>query len=83
MRERIQVLIWQGWPLATAIALALVVAPVQAQQAYTPPDADLWQAMAKAFSDLPISLTAHQQIQQIMANVQREAQARAEKKDAK
>lgn len=39
-------------------------------------DRDLWEAMNRAFAELPISLTAHQQIQQIMANVQREAQVR-------
>ncbi len=48
----------------------------QPAQPYVAPDADLWAMMSRAFDDLPMSFAAHQQIQQIMANVQREAQIR-------
>lgn len=62
-----------------AFLLALIATPAFAQQPapYAPPDQELWGVMAKAFEDLPMSMTAHSQIQQIMANVQREAAARA------
>lgn len=40
-------------------------------------DADLWAAMNQAIGSVSMPLQAHQQIQQILAGVQREAQARA------
>ncbi len=63
------------------IGLAVLSAlPSQAQQAapFAPvADRELWEAMTRAFADVPMSLGAHQQVQQIMANVQREAAMRA------
>lgn len=62
-----------------AIALLLLSTSAFAQQTaqpYAPPDAELWGIMSKAFDDLPMAMNAHQQIQQIMQNVQREAQIR-------
>lgn len=62
------------WILA---ALFLTTNPALGQPGqFSPPDRELWEAMAKAFDDLPMSMNAHQQIQAIMANVQREAQMR-------
>jgi len=59
------------------IALLFSATPAFAQQqSYAPPDAELWGLMMKAMSDIPMSMTAHQQVQQIMADVQREAQMR-------
>lgn len=60
------------------LGFILVAAPAYAQSAqpFSPPDAELWSAMAKAISDVPMSLTAHQQIQQLLQNVQTEARTR-------
>ena len=57
----------------------LLGTPTFAQDAYTPPDKDLWASMAQAFASVAMPLAAHQQIQSIMANVQREAAARVRK----
>lgn len=69
---------------------ALLTTPVFAQGAspYAPPDEELWGAMIKAFDELPVSKSAHGQIDMIAGNVQRAAQARkaqaqAEKPDSK
>ena len=60
-----------------ALCAALAAMPAVAQQAYVPPDKDLWDAMVRAVDDLPMSAAAHRQAQDIFANVQREAQMRA------
>lgn len=70
----------RAFAIALGFAVVLCVATARSQPAstsYAAPDAELWREMARAFNDLPISLGAHQQIQQIMQNVQREAQIRA------
>lgn len=59
-----------------ALALLTTAATAQPAQPFSPPDRELWDAMSKALDDLPMSMNAHQQIQTIMANVQREAQMR-------
>lgn len=43
-------------------------------------DRDLWEAMQRAFAELPVSLAAHQQIQRVMTEVQKEAQSRQARK---
>lgn len=48
----------------------------QSAQPYTAPDKDLWDIMARALDDLPMSTSVHQQVQSILAGVQREAQVR-------
>lgn len=48
-----------------------------AQQAFAPVERDLFEAMAHAISDVPMPLNSHNQVQGIISNVQREAQARA------
>ncbi len=53
-----------------------------AQQQFAAPDRELWEVMAKALSDVPMSLSAHQQIQAILNNVQREASIRKAKAEA-
>lgn len=58
------------------LALLTTAAFAQPAPSFSPPDRELWDAMSKAFDDLPMSMNVHQQIQAIMANVQREAQAR-------
>ncbi len=39
-------------------------------------DPQLWSDLQRAVADVPMSANAHQQIQSILANVQREAQSR-------
>jgi hypothetical protein len=56
--------------------------PPQFQPHYVPPDLDLWTQMTQAFNELPISLNAHQQIMQIMQQVQQQAMARERQKAA-
>lgn len=64
-----------------AIALAIVVSfPAAAQQPYAAPEQDLWIEMKAAASNIPMSLSAHQQLQQIFATVERESQIRASRK---
>jgi len=41
-----------------------------------PIDRDLWQAMQQAFANISMPLAAHQQIQQIMQGVERQAAQR-------
>lgn len=64
-----------------AMFLALIL-PATAQQANFAPisDRDLWDAMVKAIGDVPMSLTAHQQVQRILAEAQREALIRDSKR---
>lgn len=67
----------QAWLIAIAIVLVSIFpALAQPAQPYTAPDAELWSVMVRAFGDVPMSLPAHQQVQQIIANVQHEAQMR-------
>lgn len=56
--------------------MVLMALPVKAAD-WAPPDRELWDAMARALSDLPMSLNTHQQVQRILADVQRESQIRA------
>jgi hypothetical protein len=46
-------------------------------QEYTAPDAELWRQMTEALAGISMPLPAHQQVQIILQNVQREAQMRA------
>lgn len=52
---------------------------------YEAPDAGLWAEMKTALGNINATLSAHQQIQQILQSVEREAQIRAARKasDAK
>jgi hypothetical protein len=63
---------------AVLIALSALSTPALAQQSqtYQPLDRDLWEAMSRAFAELPASLSTHTAIQQIMQNAQREAHMR-------
>lgn len=61
---------------ALAILIALPAA-AQQQPAYVPPDAELWEIMTKALSEVAAPLAAHQQIQRIVSDVQRAARERA------
>lgn len=45
-------------------------------------DPQLWGEMTQAIGQVAMPLSAHQQVQQIIASVQREAQARAERAKA-
>lgn len=59
-------------------AFLMFATPALAQQpGYAPPDAELWGLLGKALDDIPMSMSAHQQVQLILANVQREAMIRA------
>lgn len=59
-------------------ALLLLTSAAWAQEpTYHPPDQELWQQMSQAFSQINMPLTSHQQVQQIMMNVQAEAAKRA------
>lgn len=62
-----------------ACAILALGGPAVAQPAppFTPPDAELWGLMVRALHELPVSLGAHQGIDQILANIQREAMMRA------
>lgn len=55
-----------------AAGLALAISAAHAQE-YSPPDEALWRAMQEAFAKLAMPLDAHQQVQQIMRNVEAEA----------
>jgi hypothetical protein len=59
-------------------ALVMFASPAYAQQPqfYPVADRDLWEAMVKALDDIPMTLSAHQQVHQIMTNVQTESQRR-------
>jgi len=63
-------------PVAAAIACALLITSARAQE-YAAPDAELWRQMTEVTANVPMSLSAHQQVQRIFADVQREAQTRA------
>lgn len=64
--------------LARSLALLLLSATsVLAQERWAPPDQDLWNTMVRALHDLPMSLSAHQGVDQILQQIQREAQTRA------
>lgn len=64
-----------------AIALAIIVSfPATAQQPYAAPEQDLWIEMKTAISSVPMALSSHQQVQQILQQVEREAQMRAARK---
>lgn len=59
-----------------ALILLSVVA-ASAQERFVPPDQELWGAMVRALHDLPMSMPAHQGVDQILQQIQREAQGRA------
>lgn len=48
----------------------------QSAPTYASPDRELWEALVRALSDVPMSLSAHQQVQQMLAGVQQQAQLR-------
>jgi hypothetical protein len=64
------------------LALLLSVAPVSAQQAYTAPDEDVWNAMVRALGDVPMSIGAHNSVQNILRSAQQESLARASRQKA-
>ncbi len=63
-------------PILLAAAV-LLTTPTLAQQGYVPtytaPDRELWEAMQRALAEIPMSLSSHQQVQRILADVAREA----------
>lgn len=61
--------------LATILAL-----PAAAQQPYAAPEQELWNEMKQALGNVPMALSAHQQVQQVLQQVEREAQMRAARK---
>lgn len=64
--------------LAVIVVIAAALTGAQAQQArtYAPPDRELWDAMVRALSEVPMSISAHQNVQRILSDIQREAQTR-------
>jgi hypothetical protein len=64
-----------------AIAFILLSSAAHAQE-MPPIDRDLWQAMGSAISNLSMPLSSHEQAQQIIANVERQAAQRKAQKDA-
>ncbi len=46
-------------------------------QEYSAPDAELWRQMGETIATVSMPLSAHQQVQRIMQNVQQEAAMRA------
>lgn len=64
--------------MRTLLALLLLTTTAVAQPAtWEPPDEQLWKQMSEAFAGLNMPLAAHQQVQQILQSVEREARARA------
>ena len=59
-----------------AFVLLLVTSAYAQQPAYAPPDRELWDAMIRALSEVPMSVSAHQQVQRLLGDIQREAQMR-------
>lgn len=60
------------------ILAAFIASPAFAQSApYNAPDQEIWQAMAKAIDDIPMSADAHDKVRQIFSNVQTETGRRA------
>lgn len=62
--------------LGPLLLLLVALSPAHAQD-YAAPDAELWRQMTEALATVPMALTAHQQMQAILKNVQSEAQMRA------
>jgi len=64
------------------LALAFLSTPALAQQQpfYPISDRDIWEAMSRALAEIPASLAAHQQMQRILQDAQREAQMREARK---
>ncbi len=64
--------------------MAIATSPALSQtNPYVPPDRDLWEALARALDELPMSKNVHLQIDNILATVQREALARKAKEEQK
>ena len=70
-----------GWLILFALASGIfgVVAggKLAFGQDYIAPDADLWRQMTTAIATVPMSLTAHQQVQTILNDALNEARVRA------
>lgn len=63
--------------IAVCIVMAVSSAPASSQQREMPAiDRELWDGMAQAFGAVSMPLPAHQQVQQIMQNAEREALSR-------
>ena len=70
----------------TVLAVLLIASlPTQAQEppTYAPPDQELWLSLRAALADVAMSLPSHQQILNILKNVEREAQMRAARAKAR
>jgi hypothetical protein len=67
-----------------AFALLFFVSPALAQEPppFEPPDRELWGQMIQAIGAISMPLSAHQQVQQILQDVEREALARAARRKA-
>lgn len=69
--------------VSLACLLAVLLRPsVALAQPYAAPEQDLWTEMKMAISNVPMALSSHQQVQQILQQVEREAQVRAARKVA-
>lgn len=68
--------------VVTALSLLASAAFAQSAPQAVTIDPQLWGEMAQAVGQVSMPLSAHQQIQQIIANVQREALARESKAKA-
>lgn len=56
---------------------SLVASGTAFAQEFAPPDKELWDLLARELGNINMTLPAHQQVQQLLQNVQREAQMRA------
>lgn len=68
-------------------AILLICSSAQAQAPQAPPpiypvDQDVWVMLVVALEELPMSALSHRRMQQIFANVQQEARAKAMRKPA-
>lgn len=67
----------------SVLIVVLSAAPVFAQPApYAPVDADLWGLLGNAIADMPMSMSTHQKIQNLMQSLQQEARLRAARAEA-
>jgi hypothetical protein len=68
--------------MRTLFALLLMLSPALADE-FVPPDVKLWEEMKQAMSQINMPLSAHQAVQQVLMNVEVEAQRRAKAKGEK
>jgi hypothetical protein len=68
--------------LALLLLATSAIAQPMPPPSYVAPDRDLWETMSQALAEIPASARAHQQIQNILQTIQREAYAREQAKQA-